>query len=112
MTTRLDLTIPESAMYQFVVTVVGGPSSLTDYIGHMQLKQTKVDQVATLDLGAADIEVNDSTRQVIVTVNDDLTVDFPWENGVYDLYIIGPGDDRWRLVEGSVTIDSTVTSEV
>jgi hypothetical protein len=111
MTTRLDLVVPEGGMFQFVVTVVGGPVSLTGYVGHMQMKRSKVDVVPTLDIGAGAIAVNDGTRQVVVTLADELTENFPWERGVYDLYLIGPTDDRWRLVEGTVTIDSTVTTE-
>lgn len=109
-TTKLNLTIPQGSIYRFVVTVVGGPADLTGYTGWMQIRETKSDAVV-LDELTTEITVNNTTRQVVVTIPDTVTALYTWDNALYDLVIIGPADERWRVVEGYVRVNHSVTRE-
>lgn len=107
--TRLDLEIPQRSTYKFVVTVVGGPPSLVGYVGHLQMRESVLDALPSVDLGAEAITVNDTTRQVTVVIPAEATEVVDWEVGVYDLYL--EGTEPWRLVQGVVKINQSVTRE-
>lgn len=109
-TTKLNLTIPQGSVYRFVVTVVGGPDDMTGFAGWMQIRDTKASDVV-LDELTTEITVNHTTRQVVVTIPDTVTELYAWDNAVYDLVIIGPDDERWRVVEGYVHVNHSVTRE-
>jgi hypothetical protein len=108
--TKLPITIEQGSDFVLVVTVIGGPSSLAGYTGAMQIRSSKAASPALYDVPGSAIVVDDSTRQVTVTLPWTETVDFDWDSGVYDLVVTSGNDlDAFRLVEGKVSIDHSVT---
>ena len=109
MAAQRDLEIPARSTVEFVVDVVGGPTSLTGYVGSMQIRERRTDLLPLAELLPADFTVNPTTRQVTVRIPGVSTAAYAFRRGVYDVYITGPGGDRWRLVEGRVTVSQSVT---
>ena len=108
--TRLPITIEQGSDFELVVTVVGGPSDLTGYTGSMQIRSVKSSTTVLYSVPQNKISVNNSVRQVTVTLPWTETVDWTWDGGVYDLVITSADEvDAWRLVEGRVTVDHSVT---
>ena len=103
--------VPTGGTVEFTVDVVGGPADLTGYVGSMQIRELRADPVALLTLDPSNITVNPGTRQVTVRIPSAVTATFDWERGVYDVYITGPTQDAWRIVEGRVTNSLAVTRE-
>lgn len=104
-----DLEIPAGQTLEFVVDVVGGPSSLTGYTGAMKIREQRSDAAPLATVSGGAITVNATTRQVTVRIPSTETVAYTWRRGVYDLVITGPTGDAWRLVEGRVTNSQAVT---
>ena len=104
--------IPAGGTVEFVVDVVGGPTTLTGYVGHMQIRELRTDPDTLADIGSDHITVNPSTRQVTVRIPSSETSGYVWKRGVYDLLITGPSNDSWRLVEGRVINSLPVTRGV
>lgn len=109
MTTKLNIEIPQGQSHRFVVNVIGGPSDLAGYSGWMQIRETKASEVILADL-TTEIVVNPLTRQAVVEIPDTETAGYTWDNAVYDLVIQGPLGD-WRVVEGTVQVNHSVTRE-
>ena len=107
---KLDITIEQGSDFQLVVTVVGGPVSLTGYTGAMQIRPGKESSTLLYDVSPSAITVDAANRQVVVTLPWTESVDFDWDGGVYDL-VIESADTlhRPRIAEGKVTIDHSVT---
>ena len=112
MSTKLNRIIDEGSVHAFVVNVVGGPASIENYVGSMQIRATKEDTELLAEVNPNSITVNHLTRQVTVVIPNEDTVAYEWSGvAVYDLYIEGPDGDRWRLVEGTIRISREVTRE-
>lgn len=111
MTTKYDIVLPHTGTKKLVVNVIGGPTDLTGYTGRMQVREYKADTDVLVDVLASNIVVNPLTDQVVVTIPDELLAAYTVAQGVYDLYIIGPGGDRWRVIEGVVRFSQSVTRE-
>jgi len=94
---------------EFTVDVVGGPADLTGYTGEMMIRELRDNPVALVTVDPSNITVNATTRQVTVRIPSSVTDLFTWDRGVYDVYIVGPSGDRWRIVEGRVTNSQAVT---
>lgn len=111
-TTKHDITIPQGSHWRLVVTVSGGPQDLSGYTGEMQIRQVKADPVVLASVAPERFTVNAGPRQVILELTDEDTLAYTWGgSAVYDLYVVGPTGDRWRVIEGRVTINKTVTRE-
>lgn len=108
--TNLGLTLVQGSDFQLVVTVVGGPASLTGYTGAMQIRSSKTATETLYEVPSGKIAINNGTRQVTVTLPWTETVDFEWDNGLYDLVITSADQvDAYRIVEGKVSVDHSVT---
>jgi hypothetical protein len=108
--TQLDICIPQSATFRLVITVSGGPTSLSGYTGEMQVRKTKASPEVLADVTADMFTVDDINRQVILEIPDTDTALYDWTGtALYDLYLVGP--ERWRLLEGQARLDKTVTRE-
>lgn len=108
--TKQDLVIEQNATGVFVVTVNGGPDTLLGLQGEMQIREAKAATDVLAELGPEDIEVDPDNRQVIVTIPSAESAGYDWEEGVYDLYLVG-ASERWRLAEGRVRLSRSVTRE-
>jgi hypothetical protein len=102
-------TIEVQGTVEFTVDVVGGPADLTGYAGSMMIRELRDDLVPLLTLDPSNITVNPGTRQVTVKIPSSVADTFTWHRGVYDVYITGPGSDRWRIVQGRVVNSQPVT---
>lgn len=111
MTTKFDIDIAQGATYRLVVDVVaGGPEDLTGYEGWMQIRPIKHTTEVLAEFDSTEIVVNPNTNQVVLEIPDTMTTDYAWDTGVYDLLIQG-AEGTWRVVEGHVTINHSVTRE-
>jgi hypothetical protein len=107
-----DLVIEQAATNVLVVTVVGGPPTLLGYTGHMQVRERKSETSTVLaEISNAEMTIDPDNRQVVVTIPSSLSSGYDWTEGYYDLYVIAPGGERWRLVEGKARLSRTVTRE-
>lgn len=108
---KKDLAIPQSGMFRLVVTVVGGPVSIAGFTGAMQVRQTTASEEVLAEMDPAWFTTDDLNRQLVLEIPDEATADYDWSGkAVYDLYLVN-GTDRWRLVEGSIRLNKTVTRE-
>jgi hypothetical protein len=107
---KLALMVEQGADFQLVVTVVGGPVSLSGYVGKMQIRATKSSTTVLYDVPSGMISVDAVNRQVVVSLPWTETDDFTWDGGLYDVVITSAnGVDAYRVVEGKVSIDHSVT---
>lgn len=109
--TKQDLVVEQDATNVVVLTVIDGPSTLVGYEGRMDIRERKASTERLAQLDSTDIVVTDETRQVVVTIPSSATALYDWDEGYYDLYVVGPGGDRWRLAEGRARLSKTVTRE-
>lgn len=108
--TKLPITIEQGSDFVLVVTVVGGPVSMSGYTGSMQIRSIKSSSPALYSVPSGMITVDAPNRQVLVSLPWTETVDFDWDGGLYDLVITsGNSADAYRIVEGKVSIDHSVT---
>jgi hypothetical protein len=106
----LALEIEQGSDFQLVVTVVGGPVSMAGYVGSMQIRASKSTTPALYDVPSGMITVDNANRQVVVSLPWTETKNFSWDGGLYDLVITsGDGVDAYRVVEGKVLVDHSVT---
>lgn len=107
---KLDITIEQGSDFQLVVTVVGGPVSMTGYTGKMQIRPGKGSSTLRYDVPLSALTVDGLNRQVVVNLPWTESLGFDWDAGMYDLVIVSADEvDAWRVVEGKVTVDHSVT---
>jgi len=109
--TYKDIRIPAGSTFQFTVDVLGGPADLSGYTAKMTIRELRNDVVPLAEVSPGSFTVNSGTRQVTVRIPSDETGTYEWTRGVWDLLLIGPLGDDWRLVEGRVTCSQPVTTE-
>src|SRR5262245_43395426 len=98
---RLDLVVEQGSDFQFVVTVVGGPVSMSGYTGSMQVRASKSATTPLYSVPSDKITVDSTNRQVVVSLPYTETDDFTWDGGLYDLVITSADQvDAYRVVEG------------
>jgi hypothetical protein len=102
--------IEQGSNFQMVISVVGGPDDLTGYTGAMQIRDLKSSSALLYE--ATSIAIAPVNRLVTVTIPFTDTVGFGWTRGNYDV-LITAGDDSaaYRIAEGKVTVDHSVTRE-
>lgn len=109
---QLPIEIEQGSDFRLVVTVVGGPSSLAGYTGAMQIRSMKADPVVLYQVPSGGITIDQINSQVVVKIAAAATANFTWDIGVYDVLITsGDEADAYRIVEGKVRVDHSVTRE-
>lgn len=109
---QLAIVIEQGADFQLVVTVVGGPDSLTGYTGAMQIRAMKSDPVTLYEVPGGGFTFDDINRQVVVDIGYQATKAFDWDVASYDVLITsGDEADAYRVCEGKVRVDHSVTRE-
>jgi len=107
---KYDLVIEQGSDFQLVVTVVGGPSSMSGYTGKMQIRPGKNSPNLRYDVPSSAITVDAANRQVVVDLPWTESVGFTWDSGMYDLVIVSADElDAWRVVQGKAIVDHSVT---
>lgn len=77
------------------------------WVAHSQIRRhTKSTNV----LHEFDIVVNDNGT-VVVSVDNDESMLWKWDAGVYDVFVTSPDDVQLRIAEGKVTLHRAVTRE-
>lgn len=114
MSTRHDICIAQSGIYELVVDIVDGPEALAGFGGAMQIRKTKGSEEVLAEMDPSWFTVDSINRQLILEIPDEETGLYDWTgSAVYDLYLVNADDtDRWRLLEGKATLSKTVTREV
>lgn len=108
--TKLPITIEQGSDFELVVTVVGGPASMSGYTAAMQIRTIKSSSPALYTVPSGMLVVDAANRQVTVSLPWTETVDFDWDGGLYDLVITSADEvDAYRIIEGKASIDHSVT---
>lgn len=108
--TKYNLDIEQGSDFQLVVTVVGGPSSMTGYTAKMQFRPGKGSSTLRYDVPGSALTVDAANRQVVVNLPWTESVDFSWDSGMYDLVIVSSDNLKvWRVIEGRIVVDHSVT---
>jgi hypothetical protein len=109
---RLDIVIPQGGTFRMTVQVIGGPTDITDYTGKMQVRQSKGNAAVLAEVSAGAFTVSNTTRTVTIEIPSTETALYEWDrDAVYDAYIVGPGLDEWRIIEGLARLSKTVTRD-
>ncbi len=106
-----DITIPVGQTFEMVVDILGGPVSLVGYTGAMMVRELRFDEDPVAVVGESSFSIDALNRQLTVRIASEETEAFAFRRGVYDIIIIGPTGDQWRLVEGRVVTSLAVTRE-
>lgn len=91
-------------------TVKGPPHDLTGCSAQMQFRAKPGSALlmeATTDNGGIVLGGTDGTLDIHFT--DEQTLALTGRNAQYDLYVEFPSGERYRLMEGKVPVDATVT---
>jgi hypothetical protein len=102
---RQDIRIEEGANFLMTIDVSGYAGSLSGATALMQVRLSRDDDDVLLETTPS---VNEGTQQVIVNVPYADTEDLAWRTGEYDVELT-IGSERYRLVEGRVTVSPQVT---
>lgn len=114
MTDTVDITIVKGASFRasfFVKDAVGNPVVLTGYSAKMQIKSSA--GVLLLDISTDNsITITPNDGGVHIHLADEVTKDIQWYLAKYDVFIVAPNQpsgDAYKIVKGSVSIETSVT---
>lgn len=90
------------------------PHELAGYTARMQIKDRVGGTVLHSMTSAVDggISINDSEKVIELSIGEPMTAAFAWTSGVYDLELVSPGGIVTRLLEGTVTVGTEVTTPI
>ena len=118
---KLDIGIEQGATWRRQLTwydtpPAGGPAGsqgplkdLTGCTAHMQIRD-RIGGTVLVDLtDTAGITLGGAAGTITIVITAEQTRAITGKKGVYDLYVIFPGDDERRVLEGAVANDLSVT---
>jgi hypothetical protein len=109
---KLPIVIEQGAEFQMVITVVGGPASIAGYTGAMQIRESRASSAVLYEVPGSGITIDPDNRQVVVRIDYRATAGFDWNLATYDVLITsGDEEDAYRVAEGKIKIDHSVTRE-
>jgi hypothetical protein len=87
------------------------PTDLTNWEAEMQIRDHLGDDtvLVTIKSTDGDIIINPADARVVATIASAVTEALDFTEGVYDLELIDPADERTRVLEGFVTLSKEVT---
>ena len=87
------------------------PVDLTGFTARMTIRKSKASTVAevTITSAAGDITLDNANKTITVVISDAVTEALTMRTGVYDLELIAPTNEVFRLMEGVVTINRETT---
>jgi hypothetical protein len=87
------------------------PVDLTGYTARMDIRASKNDTlpVLTLDTAGGEIVLNNTDKTITLTIAASVTEALTITKGVYDLELVSPLADVYRLLEGSIVISNEIT---
>ena len=109
-----DLTIPQGVRFQYVFQLTGTqmPADISGFTAAMQVRPYPTsDEVYASFSSPADITVNNSTKQIVIDVDDSVTAVLDFVYGEYDLELTNPAGTTgpWRIAQGIATLSHEVT---
>ncbi|UYF70491.1 phage baseplate upper protein [Acinetobacter ursingii] len=115
MTAKFKIKINQGATLRipFTWTSNGTPINLTGYSARMQIRPdidspTIIHELTSENSG---ISFEPSLGKFTIFIPASVTADFSFETAVYDLELIAPNNDVYRVIEGEVTLSREVTRE-
>lgn len=110
------LQIDQYGKLEFTVAVLaaGVAKPLTGWTAKMQIRTKKTSGTVLAEYSTEDgtISINGPLGQVLVDVPGARTAALNVTSGVYDLYVIDPSSEPFRVLEGSVLVSLSTTRPV
>jgi len=87
------------------------PVDLTGFSARMHIRKTKASLVpeVTLDDASGDIVLDNVAKTIKIIISDTDTAALTISKGVYDLELVSPSNEVFRIMEGSVTVSKETT---
>jgi len=87
------------------------PVDLTGFTARMTIRKSKASTVAevTLTSGSGAIVIDQAEKTIAIVIADDVTEALTMRSGVYDLELVAPTNEVFRLMEGTVKINRETT---
>lgn len=86
------------------------PKDLTGYTARMQIREDIDDATEIIELlSPTDIDISIADARITITIADDVTSTFTFEEAVYDLELEDSNGVTTRLIEGRVGLTKEVT---
>jgi hypothetical protein len=111
---KINLTIEQGATFRYKFAWVDAKKraiNLTGYTARMQIRAT-VDSVpilVELTTSNGGLILNEIGGIVSLYISSIQTSALSWTKGVYDIELVSPNSDVYRMVSGSVTVSKEVT---
>lgn len=107
---RQSLVIEQGATFKFVVSIIGGPASLSGHTARMQIRPYagSPDLFAELTTENGGLTIDTGNRLITIEIDWEDTALFSWMVAEYDLEIEGD-DVVYRVMQGSVKLSREVT---
>ncbi|CAB4122175.1 hypothetical protein UFOVP26_109 [uncultured Caudovirales phage] len=111
---KINLTIEQGATFRYKFAWVDTKKraiNLTGYTARMQIRATVEDVAILAELTTSNggLVVSEISGIVSLLMSDTQTSAFNWTKGVYDIELISPNSEVYRMVSGSVTVSKEVT---
>ena len=113
-TPKINLKINQGATFRYKFTwrnSKGRPVDLTGFVGRMQIRAlvTSAAVLAELRIDNGGMVLGDKLGTVSLFMSDVNTSALTWAKGVYDIELVSPSGEVFRLVGGAVTVSPEVT---
>lgn len=107
---RQTLVVEQGATFKFVVSIVGGPSSLIGYTGRMQVRPFPGHEDVYVDLTTENggLSIDTANRLVTIEIPWQETQELDWDTAQYDLEIEGDGK-VYRVMQGPIRLNREIT---
>jgi hypothetical protein len=113
---KYDLAMEQGATFTQTITWQdsnNAPIDLTGATASMQIRTATANSapgtpLVDLEVGSG-LTLGGTAGTITITVTPTQTMSLTVPRAMYDLYVTLPGGQKWRLLEGAVAIDPTVT---
>lgn len=106
--------VSQGAVFEAVVTVTntvdGTPVDLTDFTGTSQIRKSYGSRNPSVEFS---VVINNPTAgEIILSLTDEQTESLKGGRYVYDVFVENSSNDRFKAIEGTVTVISAATLRV
>lgn len=113
-TPKVNLIINQGATFRYKFVWKDAKKRLIDVTGftarmHIRPAVDSVTVLVTLNTEVSGITLGGTAGTVSLYLSDEDTAAFTWTSGVYDLELVSPLGEVFRLVGGTVTVSPEVT---
>ena len=108
-----DITIEQGSGFSLPLTYEAPEGSLVDFTGstarlHARLKFSSADRLFELTTENGGIELTED-GEITLSMSADDTADLTFSRGVYDLEIVPPAGEPYKIIKGNVFLNREVT---